>query len=116
MISAHHTDPLFQESLADYNLYCDGDPSLLFTENESNNERLFGTKNGSPYVKDAFHTLLIQGKKEAVNPAMEGTKAAAHYTLNVGAGKTEIVRLRLARPEGVPANRLKTLRRCLPRG
>src|SRR4029077_5505148 len=54
VISAHHTDPLFQESLADYNLYCDGDPSLLFTENESNNERLFGTKNGSPYVKDAF--------------------------------------------------------------
>ncbi len=96
VISAHHTDPLFQESLADYNLYCEGDAELLFTENESNNERLFGTKNASPYVKDAFHRLLVQGKKEAVNPAMEGTKAAAYYTLNVAAGKTEVVRLRLA--------------------
>jgi hypothetical protein len=103
VISAHHTDPLFQESLADYNLYCEGDPSLLFTENDSNNEKLFGTKNASPYVKDAFHTLLVQGRKEAVNPDMEGTKAAAYYTLNVGAGKTEVVRLRLGRAEGMPA-------------
>jgi hypothetical protein len=103
VISAHHTDPLFQESLPDYALCCEGDAPLLFTENESNNERLFGTKNVSPYVKDAFHTYLVQGKKEAVNPAMEGTKAAACYTLNVAAGKTEVVRLRLGRAEGMTA-------------
>src|SRR5580700_12077715 len=48
VISAHHTDPLFQESLVDYGLYCEGDAPLLFTENESNNEKLFGTKNASP--------------------------------------------------------------------
>jgi hypothetical protein len=97
VISAHHTDPIFQESLADYSLYCEGDAPLLFTENESNNVRLFGTQNGSPYVKDAFHALLVEGKKEAVNPALEGTKAAPHYMLNVGAGKTEVVRLHLGR-------------------
>jgi hypothetical protein len=74
-----------------------GDAPLLFTENESNNEKLFGTKNASAYVKDAFHTFLVQGNKEAVNPAMEGTKAAPHYTLNIGAGKTEVVRLHLGR-------------------
>ncbi|HSY37350.1 MAG TPA: hypothetical protein VK814_16470, partial [Acidobacteriaceae bacterium] len=97
VISAHHTDPLFQESLADYALYCEGNVPLVFTENENNNQKLFGTNNASPYVKDAFHTLLVQGKNEAVNPAMEGTKAAPHYTLNVAAGKTEVVRLHLGR-------------------
>jgi len=96
-ISAHHTDPIFQESLADYSLYCEGDAPLLFTENESNNERLFGTKNSSPYVKDAFHNFLIHGQKDAVNPAMTGTKAAPHYVLSIGAGETKVVRLRLAR-------------------
>jgi hypothetical protein len=70
---------------------------LLFTENESNNEKLFGTKNCSPYVKDAFHNFVIHGQKEAVNPAMTGTKAAPHYILNIGAGETKVVRLRLAR-------------------
>ena len=96
-ISAHHTDPIFQESLADYSLLCEGDAPLLFTENESNNNKLFGTDNASPYVKDAFHTFLVQGKSDAVNPAMEGTKAAPHYTLNIAAGKTEVVRLLLGR-------------------
>jgi hypothetical protein len=96
-ISAHHTDPIFQESLADYSLYCEGDAQLLFTENESNNERLFGTKNCSPYVKDAFHNFVIHGQKEAVNPDMTGTKAAPHYILNIGPGETKVIRLRLAR-------------------
>ena len=63
VISAHHTDPLFQESLADYALYCEGNVPLLFTENENNNQKLFGTSNASPYVKDAFHTLAAAGKK-----------------------------------------------------
>jgi hypothetical protein len=99
IITAQLTDPLFQESLADYTLYCEGDAALLFTENESNNKRLFGTENSSPYVKDAFHNVVVHGQADAVNPAMEGTKAAAHYTLNIGAGETKIVRLRLARTE-----------------
>ncbi len=61
-------------------------PRLLFTENASNLTRLFGVPNPAPYVKDAFHTLVIEGDEGAVNPAEHGTKAAAWYRLKVGAG------------------------------
>ena len=70
---------------------------MLFTENETNNQRLWGQPNASPYVKDAFHTYVIAGRREAVNPARTGTKAAAHYTLEVPAGGSRAVRLRLTR-------------------
>jgi hypothetical protein len=77
-------------------LYCDDTPALLFTENETNNERIFGTPNASPYVKDAFHAYLLDGVDGAVNPAQTGTKAAPHYLLDVAAGKSVVVRLRLS--------------------
>jgi len=70
-------------------------PRLLFTENETNIERLFGAQNAQPYVKDAFHRAVIEGIAEAVNPADEGTKAAVHYVLRVPAGGEQVVRLRL---------------------
>jgi Glycosyl hydrolase family 63 C-terminal domain len=81
--------------LGDFALYCDGNPALLFTENDSNNERLFGTSSPTRYVKDAFDNYVVRGKTEAVNPNEAGTKAAAHYRLDVGAGETAIIRLRL---------------------
>ena len=71
-------------------------PELLFTENETNLERLFGAANPSPHVKDAFHEYVVQGRKEAVNPEGTGTKAAALYTLEVPAGGEVTVRLRLS--------------------
>jgi hypothetical protein len=76
-------------------LYCDGGPTLLFTENETNNVRLFGSPNGSSYVKDGVNNYIVNGEQEAINPAQEGTKVAAHYQLNVDGGKTASVRLRL---------------------
>ena len=82
--------------LGEYWLHCDGAPELLFTENESNAQRLWGQPNASPYVKDAFHAYVISGQGEAVNPAKTGTKAAAHYVLDVPGGGSETVRLRLA--------------------
>jgi len=82
--------------LGDYTLQCEGAPELLFTENESNAGRLWGQPNPSPYVKDAFHEYVIAGKREAVNPAKTGTKAAAHYVLDVPAGGSKVVRLRLS--------------------
>ncbi len=100
VISAHHTDVLFQESLPDYDLFCEGPVPLLFTENESNNERLFGGINASPYVKDGIHNCVIHGRADAVNPEGTGTKASAHYFLTVGPGETKIVRLRLKRARG----------------
>jgi hypothetical protein len=81
--------------LGDYFLYCEGAPQLLFTENETNNARLFGTANGSAFVKDGINDRVISGRKNAVNPDNTGTKAAAHYRLRVGAGATAVVRLRL---------------------
>ncbi len=76
-------------------LHVDADATLLFTENETNNERLFGSANASPYVKDAFHRYVVNGEASAVNPAERGTKAAAHVRLTVAAGATATIRLRL---------------------
>jgi hypothetical protein len=103
VISARHTDVLFRESLEDYYLYCGGDPSLLFTENETNTERLFGTPNSSPYVKDGINNYVVSGKREAVTPEQTGTKAAAHYRLSVAGGGSATVLLRLstAAPEAM---------------
>ncbi len=81
--------------LGELTLQCEGAAELLFTENESNASRLWGQPNASPYVKDAFHRYVISGEKEAVNPAHDGTKAAAHYVLEVPAGGSSVVRLRL---------------------
>ena len=73
-VHARHSDPLFQESLADYYLYCDADVPLLFTENETNNARLFGSANASPYVKDGIHNFVVHGDAGAVNPAQRGNQ------------------------------------------
>jgi hypothetical protein len=76
-------------------LRCEGAPQLLFTENESNTERLWGTANASPYVKDAFHEYVVNGRADAVNPARAGTKAAALYELEIPAEDSRVVQLRL---------------------
>ena len=86
--------------LGEYTLSCGGKPELLFTENETNAERLWGQPNPTPYVKDAFHRYVISGEKGAVNPAKTGTKAAARYVLEVPAGGVEFVQLRLSQGRG----------------
>lgn len=70
---------------------------VLFTENDTNNERLYKAKNASPYVKDAFHEYLIHKKPHAVNPAQKGTKAAPHYILHIAPGQAAVIKLRLSR-------------------
>jgi len=76
-------------------LHCDAAPALLFTNNETNTERLFGCRCGERYTKDAFHRHLIDGEPDAVDPAERGTKGAARYALDVPAGASITVRLRL---------------------
>ncbi|MGC1415678.1 MAG: hypothetical protein WA817_10375 [Candidatus Acidiferrum sp.] len=76
-------------------LLCAGEPELLFTENETNNARLFNARNRTPYVKDAFHEYLIHGNKSSVNPTRSGTKMAAHYVLHLTPGQSETLKLRL---------------------
>jgi len=75
-------------------LLCDGRPTVLFTENETNTRRLFGDEECAPYVKDGFHDYVVRGEKNAVNPACVGTKAAAHYTLALAPAATASIRLR----------------------
>jgi hypothetical protein len=83
--------------LGEFVLSCEGDVPLLFTENETNHELLFpGQKNESPYVKDGINDCVVQGNQGAVNPRKQGTKVAAHYEVDVGAGQTEVIRLRLS--------------------
>jgi hypothetical protein len=90
--------------LEEYWLYCERADTVLFTENETNFQRLFGVPNVSPYVKDGINDYLVYGRREAVNPACTGTKAAAHYVSPIAAGETTTVRLRLtaARDLAVP--------------
>ncbi len=89
-VAASHTD------LGAYYLYYEGNVPLLFTENETNNARLFPQHpNPTPYVKDGINDYVVQGRKEAANPERRGTKVAAHYSLVVGPGQSAKVRLRL---------------------
>ena len=82
--------------LGEFILSCEGDVPLLFTENETNHERLFGQKNESCCVKDGINDCVVQGDQAAVNPDKQGTKVAAHYQATVGAGQTKVIRLRLS--------------------
>jgi hypothetical protein len=83
-------------------LLCAGQPELLFTENETNFQRLFGGTNRS-YVKDAFHAYVIRGDKAAVNPGQVGTKMAALYRLALSAGESVTLKLRLTDMEPLAA-------------
>jgi hypothetical protein len=86
-------------------LHCEGKPELLFTENESNSARISGAPNHRPHVKDAINDYIVNGRKEAVNPAKSGTKAAAHYELNVKPGETRVIRLRLTNAAPAPSGK-----------
>ncbi|MGE5762695.1 MAG: MGH1-like glycoside hydrolase domain-containing protein, partial [Mycobacterium leprae] len=80
-------------------LYCDRDVPVLFTENETNNERIFGSPNSSPYVKDGIDRYVVHGEASAINSDRVGTKAAAHHVLTLGGGQSAAVRLRLTDTE-----------------
>ncbi len=76
-------------------LYAERADALLFTDNETNTQRLFGRPNAHAFVKDAFDELLVHGSTGAVNPAGEGTKAAAHHLATIAPGSSHTIRLRL---------------------
>ncbi len=89
-------------NLGRYALHCGDADALLFTENETDLRRLYGVEPRTPYVKDAFHAYVIDGRPSAVNPASTGTKAAALYRRSVPAGGSVTLMLRLAKLEGPP--------------
>ena len=83
-------------SLGKYELQFETGAELLFTDNETNFARLFGYGNATPYVKDSFHDYVIHGRSESVNPECVGTKAAAYYKWELGAGESRALNLRLS--------------------
>ncbi len=83
--------------LGEYRLYCEGADELLFTENESNGERLWGLPGATPFVKDSINSYVVHGAKNAVNPACVGTKAAAIYKIDIPPRQSRTIRLRLKR-------------------
>ncbi len=83
------------ERLGTFRLYCDRADELMFTENETNYERLFGTPNSSPYVKDGINDSIVAGKQNTVNPGGIGTKCAVRYEFDLSPGESRTVKLRL---------------------
>src|SRR4030095_3429512 len=88
--------------------YAEGAAALLFTENETHNERSVNTPTLTAYVKDGIDSYIVHGRQEAVNPEKHGTKASAHYPLTVGAGESRTLRLRLCGAGPAAAARAKT--------
>ncbi|MBS1542210.1 MAG: glucosidase [Bacteroidetes bacterium] len=86
---------LAKDSKGSMYLYTDGKPEFLFTENETNNERIFKKPNLSPYVKDGINNYLTQGNKDAINPEGVGTKVSARYEVTVKPKSSEVIKLRL---------------------
>ncbi len=89
LIAANHYD------LGQRWLYFENANELLFTENETNKQHLYGVENDSDYTKDGFNAYVVNGNKKAVNPEMIGTKAAPHYILKIQPGESQTIRLRL---------------------
>ena len=85
-------------ALGEFLFSCEGEVPMLFTENETNHERLFpGTKNESAHVKDGINDFVVLGNQHAVNPENKGTKASAHYHTKIGSGQTSTIRVRLTK-------------------
>jgi len=99
--------------LGAYTLYAEGDPALLFCDNETNGARLYGVKGAKAYAKDAFHDYVVKGDRGAVNPEQAGTRAAALYVLKVAAQGSSVVRLRLTNsPQADPFQEFDTVLRA----
>lgn len=87
------------EDLGYFQLDYDGEPALLFCDNDTNLRRLFGAPKAPGFFKDAFHEFIVQRHREAVNPEQHGTKAGVHYEMNILAGGALSCRLRLAQTD-----------------
>jgi hypothetical protein len=91
---------LSHPELGERRLLCEGGATLLFTENETNNQRLFGAPDRTSYVKDGINCYLVEGRRDAVNPEAIGTKASAAYSVEIAAGKSRVLHLRLTDAAG----------------
>src|SRR5690606_8119144 len=99
--------PADPELLSNYTIHFEGDGELLFCDNESNNEALFGSPNPSPFPKDAIGQYIVEGRKDAVNPEKFGTNMAASYYFDLAPGESKLVTLRFVRAN--PSDRVTNL-------
>lgn len=112
----YHVLKASHHELGNYWLYCESQASLLFTENNTNEKKLFGTPNKAPYVKDSINDFVVSGHHEGINPNQQGTKVAANYQLQLMSGETQVIKLRLSNdgsisnPFGQEFDQLFTLR------
>lgn len=83
------------QEFGNYWLYYKNPTSLLFTENETNDQKLFNVPNKSPYVKDSINDFIVADGKGAINPKNQGTKASIHYQLQLKPNETQVIQLRL---------------------
>jgi Mannosylglycerate hydrolase MGH1-like glycoside hydrolase domain len=97
MVEASH------DGLGRYELHCENADALLFTENESNLERLWGVPNRNPFVKDSINDAVTQNKRDPVNPSKVGTKAAAYYHILIAPAESVSIRLRLRKVDHHPS-------------
>ena len=104
-----------ESELGERYLYCDGQASLLFTENETNTQRLFGVPNRTPFVKDGINNYIVHGQRDAVNPQQNGDEGRGSLPADRAAGRAEVVRLRLTpvAPNALSRARQRTRRRSL---
>ncbi|WAL60971.1 MGH1-like glycoside hydrolase domain-containing protein [Thermocoleostomius sinensis] len=97
VVHAQVTNNLLKQHITEYYFYCDSVVPLLFIENETNNKRIFGTDNATPFVKDGINNYIVHGQQDAINPYNMGTKVSPHYECMIDAGKTKVIRLRLSK-------------------
>jgi len=95
-----HTIVARENSLGEFKLWLEDAPQMLFTENESNTERLWGWRGGEQFTKDAFHRYLINGENDAVNPDETGTKACGLYRIDLPPGGDKVLQFRLYSGDG----------------
>lgn len=93
---SHTVITAVNSSLGDRWLYCENNPELLFTENETNYQRVFNYDNGAKHVKDGINNYVVNGDKEAVNPQQLGSKFSPYYQLTIAGGSTKTIKLRLS--------------------
>ncbi len=85
-----------EENIGEYHFYAQSPAQMLFTENETNFEALYGAANRTPYVKDGIERFIVHGDTNAVNPNLRGTKVSAHYPLSLAGGERRTILLRLS--------------------
>lgn len=96
---AQQKDENAEESLFEYHIYFDDDVPLLFTENETNSERLWDQPNKTPYAKDGINAYVVNNEKHLINPALTGTKMSAHYKARIASGASKEIKLRFCSTE-----------------